>query len=96
LDHNGRAQFIDHWYIGSQEGNHSEISEALSTTAALINAWKDPSIFVDERELCFGSRHMGGAQVVFADGHADFISETIDREAWSKLGTRGEGDVANE
>jgi prepilin-type N-terminal cleavage/methylation domain-containing protein/prepilin-type processing-associated H-X9-DG protein len=93
IDHNGIGQFIDHWYIGTQEGRHSEVSESLGTTAVPINAWKDANVFVDEKELCFSSRHSGGAQVVFADGHATLITETIDRTTWRALGTRGEGDI---
>ena len=52
-DHNGGQQFIDHWYIGIQEGRHSEISESLGTSAVPVNAWRDRTLFVDERELCF-------------------------------------------
>jgi prepilin-type processing-associated H-X9-DG protein len=50
-------------------------------------------LFVDEKELSYSSRHPGGAQVIFADGHFGFVSETIDRQAWSALGTRGRGEV---
>jgi prepilin-type N-terminal cleavage/methylation domain-containing protein/prepilin-type processing-associated H-X9-DG protein len=38
------------------------------------------------------SRHQGGANVVFADGHCDFISETVDIALFQKLCTRKEGD----
>jgi len=92
-DHNGGEQFIDHWYIGTQEGRNSEISESLGTTAAPVNAWRDRSLFVDERELCFGSLHPGGAHVVFADGHVSFTADRIDERTWGTLGTRQEGDL---
>jgi prepilin-type N-terminal cleavage/methylation domain-containing protein/prepilin-type processing-associated H-X9-DG protein len=34
------------------------------------------------------SFHPGGANVVFGDGHLEFISETIDREVWREIGSR--------
>jgi prepilin-type N-terminal cleavage/methylation domain-containing protein/prepilin-type processing-associated H-X9-DG protein len=38
------------------------------------------------------SRHQGGANVVFADGHCDFISETVDVAVFQKLCTRKGGE----
>jgi prepilin-type N-terminal cleavage/methylation domain-containing protein/prepilin-type processing-associated H-X9-DG protein len=93
-DHFGLQQYLDHWYIGTPEGYGNEISESMSSTACPLNAWRDPSLFVDEKELSFGSRHPGGAQVLFADGHSNFIFETIDRQVWSALGTRANSEVA--
>jgi prepilin-type N-terminal cleavage/methylation domain-containing protein/prepilin-type processing-associated H-X9-DG protein len=95
-DHTGTSQFIDHWYIGTPEGRANEVSESMGSTAVSINAFKDASLFVDERELCYSSRHVGGAQVVFADGHVAFISETIDRATWGALGSRRAGDIPGE
>ena len=40
----------------------------------------------------FSSRHQGGANVVFADGHCDFIAETVNEEVFHKLCTRKAGD----
>jgi prepilin-type processing-associated H-X9-DG protein/prepilin-type N-terminal cleavage/methylation domain-containing protein len=34
------------------------------------------------------SMHPGGANVLFADGHVDFISQLIDRPAWREMGSR--------
>jgi prepilin-type N-terminal cleavage/methylation domain-containing protein/prepilin-type processing-associated H-X9-DG protein len=93
-DNYGLQQFLDHWYIGTPEGYGNEISESMSTTAAKINSWRDPSIFVDERELSYSSRHPGGAQLVYVDGHVSMTSEAIDRAAWSAVGTRSNSDYA--
>jgi len=38
------------------------------------------------------SRHGGGVNVVFADGHVDFITETIDRQLFQALCTRKAAD----
>ena len=42
------------------------------------------------------SRHPGGAQFLFADGHVQFISETIDQDILDALTTRNWGEVIPE
>jgi len=42
-----------------------------------------------------GSRHPGGANAVFADGHAQFLRETIAAPLWRALGTRCGGEVVD-
>jgi prepilin-type N-terminal cleavage/methylation domain-containing protein/prepilin-type processing-associated H-X9-DG protein len=96
VDHLGVTQFIDHWYIGTPEGAGNEVSEGMGSTASPVNAHKDRSLFVDARELAYGSWHSGGAQVVFADGHVEFISNSIDKATWRALGTRDGFDVRND
>ncbi len=86
-DHTGNNQFLDHWYIGTLEGYGNEVSESMGSTGVAINSF-GLSVFVDEKELCFSSRHPAGGQVVFADGAVSFIAETIDRTTWSAMGTR--------
>ena len=39
------------------------------------------------------SRHRGGAQALFGDGHVAFMSESIDSTVWQALGTRSGGEV---
>lgn len=101
-DHSGTTQLIDHWYIGSPSSGGNEMSESLGSTAARINAWrkkKDPITTlgeIEELELGYASRHQGGAQVVFADGHLQFIEEEIDPLIWSAMGTRMNGDIIND
>jgi prepilin-type N-terminal cleavage/methylation domain-containing protein/prepilin-type processing-associated H-X9-DG protein len=95
VDNFGLQQFLDHWYIGTPEGFGNEISESLSSTACPINAWKDVNRFVDEKELSYSSGHPGGVQLLFGDGHCDFISETIHMQTWSALGTRANSDIAS-
>jgi prepilin-type N-terminal cleavage/methylation domain-containing protein/prepilin-type processing-associated H-X9-DG protein len=93
-DLTGTIQVVDHWYIGTKEGQGNEISESMGTTAARINAFFDASSFIDEKELCFASRHGKiGAQVVFVDGHVKFMSDSVDDAIWSALGTRGNLDL---
>ncbi len=42
------------------------------------------------------SRHSGGAQSVFADGHVRFFRGGLDRTAWKALGTRNGGETLSD
>ena len=86
-------QVVDHWYIGSRwVYAHNEVSEALGSTGVEPNTHKDLSNYIDAVEIGFTSRHPGGVQCVFVDGHVSFISETIDLQVWSAMGTREGGE----
>ena len=87
-DWTGQSQYLDHWYIGTPEGTGNEISESMASTGVAINSY-GLSVFVDEKELAYSSRHAAnGAQVAFADGHVRLVEESIDRDVWSAMGTR--------
>jgi prepilin-type N-terminal cleavage/methylation domain-containing protein/prepilin-type processing-associated H-X9-DG protein len=96
----GYWQVVDHWYIWSPEQRNypqatGEASEAMGSTAAPINAiLEGNNEHVNQEELSFSSRHPGGTQAVFADGHVQLISESIDRRVWSAMGTRNGGEPA--
>lgn len=49
-----------------------------------------------ERRFQFSSRHADGCHYVFIDGHVDFISETLDLNAFRALLTRAGGEVTVE
>ena len=99
-DLDNSAQYIDHWYIGTNGigkfngAAWNEVSEAIGSTGVPVNGIFK-GVFIDEKEIGFSSRHVGGSQFVFADGHHQFISETIDRSVYSALGTIAGGEVAN-
>jgi prepilin-type N-terminal cleavage/methylation domain-containing protein/prepilin-type processing-associated H-X9-DG protein len=42
--------------------------------------------------ICARSKHSGGVNVAFGDGHVSFINETIDLTTWRALGTRNGGE----
>jgi prepilin-type N-terminal cleavage/methylation domain-containing protein len=95
-DHHSMTQIIDHWYIASPTMGPNEFSEALGSTAAPINAWRNASsVFIEDVELGYSSRHTGLVQAVFGDGRVTSISESIERNTWRALGTRNQGEVAN-
>jgi prepilin-type processing-associated H-X9-DG protein len=41
----------------------------------------------------FGSRHRGGANFAFGDGSVRFLSQSIDREVYRRLGHRCDGEL---
>lgn len=100
-NHDGYQQVVDHWYIGSNNITphapcgqiKNEGSEALGSTGVAINAFKDKSNNIDEVEMSFSSRHFGGIQAVYIDGHVSFINATIKRSIWSAMGTVAYGDL---
>lgn len=91
-DGSGVRQLVDHWAIGTPTFAFNEVSEALGTTAVPMgnSLRRDPSIYPDDQELSFSSQHRGGAQFVFSDGHVTMLSNSIDQEVYSALGTKDE------
>jgi prepilin-type processing-associated H-X9-DG protein len=49
-----------------------------------------------EQRFQFSSRHEGGAQFTFADGHGTFISENMDVNVLRALATRAGNEVVGE
>ena len=59
------------------------------TTAWGINTW------MPRGDASIQSHHPAGAQVVFADGHVEFLNETIDQVTFDRLGMKADGEVIN-
>ncbi len=101
-DYHGHPQVVDHWYIGTRElipqdvsygDSSTEISECLGSTGCPINSTHRDDSPINDKELCFSSRHPGGTQVAFADGHVRFVSEYVDFAIWQAVGSRRNGEV---
>lgn len=95
LDHTGFPQFLDRWCVGTLEGTGNEVSEAMGSTGVALNSHL-LEVFIDERELAFGSQHPGGAQMALVDGAIRFYNADTDRVIWGALGTRGSGEIPSE
>jgi prepilin-type processing-associated H-X9-DG protein/prepilin-type N-terminal cleavage/methylation domain-containing protein len=46
--------------------------------------------------LTAGSRHPGGANVLFVDGHVRFIPDSINLQIWRAVGSRNGGELVSE
>ncbi|MEM7455264.1 MAG: DUF1559 domain-containing protein [Planctomycetota bacterium] len=103
-DHSSNSQKVDHWYIGSAEledyPTHlasgflsAECSECLGSSACPINAIRDETTNINDKELGYGSNHTGGINMGFADGSIQFIRESVDRDVWSAIGSRNGREV---
>ena len=89
IDNQGDNQAVDHWYIGSTDNLiEKNASEALGSTAVPINAFKREMLDIERKEISFSSRHPTGAQMIFMDGHLEFLPESIDAQVFSAMGTR--------
>ncbi len=102
VDYTGNIQKVDHWYIGSRElgtyteigsFNSADVSECLGSTACPINSIKVPESPMNDKELSYGSQHIQGVNMGFADGSVHFVVETIDLEIWSAVGSINGGEV---
>ncbi|MFM9196550.1 MAG: DUF1559 domain-containing protein [Planctomycetia bacterium] len=74
-------------WIGMVEGLAEPIGRVVAHGHHVPNGDPTHAHFSD-----FSSRHQGGANVVFADGHCEFISETIDEIVFQKQCTRNGGE----
>lgn len=76
--------------------NGAELSNEYGSTGVPINSTRRDDIDFGGKEVCFNSRHRGGVNVVYLDGHTRFINQTISPEAWEALGTIAGGDYTSE
>lgn len=95
IDPEGDFQAVDHWYLGSTDlltGKNA--SECLGSLAVPLNAMRMVNLTeIESKELSFSSYHPGGVQLAFADGHATFVTQSLDPAILRAWGTRRGGEV---
>lgn len=82
--------WVDHF---QQWGNNGpspsgEPSHLFGSTGVPINSLRRPEQPFDAKELSYGSRHPAGVNMLFVDGHVQFIRESLSLQVWSALGTQ--------
>jgi prepilin-type N-terminal cleavage/methylation domain-containing protein/prepilin-type processing-associated H-X9-DG protein len=101
LQEDGNAGRVDHWIVAGDDCDNWETtdwSEAAGSTGVPLN-YRAPEKNATKAEtgmaeVAFGSRHTGGAFVLFADGSVRFAIDNISPQIWSALGTRAGAEVA--
>lgn len=63
--------------------------EGMPCDAAGTTSWY-------EMQSAARSRHPGGVNTVFVDGHGEFISDTVDITAWHRLGAIADGQIVGQ
>ncbi len=76
-------------------GLYTEFSWTYGSTGVPLNAIRRNEVPFEQREIAFGSHHVGGANMLFLDGHVSFVSEGISAATWSALGTIDNGDIVD-
>ena len=79
------------WFVGSRH------LDSLRNTENPINTPPGQGSCLDlygyKANGAFGSKHVGGANFVFGDGHVAFVNENIDLITYRALSTRGGGET---
>ncbi|MEM7196537.1 MAG: DUF1559 domain-containing protein [Pseudomonadota bacterium] len=68
-------------------------ADCLRTTCNPLNTRPGEGIVLDRRNGAFASWHSGGAQFAYADGHVEYVRETIDHQIYQGLSTIRGGEV---
>ncbi|OJW18711.1 MAG: hypothetical protein BGO49_23610 [Planctomycetales bacterium 71-10] len=87
-------------YIGFEERGETWLRGGIPYTMYNhVNAMNGRSCengsAIQEGAWSGGSLHPGGGHVVFVDGHARFVRESIDLQVWRAAGSRDGGEVAD-
>jgi prepilin-type N-terminal cleavage/methylation domain-containing protein/prepilin-type processing-associated H-X9-DG protein len=91
-------------YNDDAGGNHLMTINPPNAAAADNIGWNDAVEFPDPmrpltnlgpRQAAPRSRHPGGVNVLFGDGHVAYVGNTIDLTTWRALGTANGGEDAN-
>lgn len=78
---------VDHW-----TQNYGEMSHTGGSTGVPVNAYKQDWLTFEKIEIGFSSRHPAGINAGFVDGHVETITDSIDAEAWSAIGTQARSE----
>ena len=51
---------------------------------------------IQEGAWTASSKHPGGVNVMFADGHVSAVGRSVDVKIWRALGSRNQGEIVDE
>lgn len=85
----------DHWVVGSDDLDaNNDMSECFGSTGVGLNL-PEPTTTTEllAYELGYGSNHTAGASFAFGDASIHFLTDRIDPNVYSALGTMRGGEV---
>lgn len=88
----GQSTYTHHETPNSYVGDMMEYCHDVDGMPCSITGWGQIHQFYASAR----SRHPGGVNVCFGDGHVSFISDTVDRDVWRGLGTAAGGEASRE
>jgi prepilin-type N-terminal cleavage/methylation domain-containing protein len=90
--------------VGERRGESMHHGSTFSSnfqgawTGTKINSpsalWNSPNSY--NQNMGFSSRHVGGAFILFGDGHSKFLSDNINYQTYCYLGDKADGQVVGE
>lgn len=80
--------WVDHFQNGMGEPSH-----IFGSTGIAVNSIRRDEQPFEAKELSYSSRHPAGVNMLFVDGHVQFIRESLNLEVWSALGTQAGGEA---
>lgn len=85
-DHAGEVEQFDSTWIGMVEGGEEAAIRVVGTGEHMFND-------ADGHAEDFRSKHSNGINVIFADGHVEFLQSSIDESIFQAMSTRAGGEA---
>ncbi|MCE2792548.1 MAG: DUF1559 domain-containing protein [Planctomycetota bacterium] len=82
------SDWVDHFQSAAGEPSH-----VYGSTGIAVNSIRRDEQPFGAKELSYSSRHPAGVNMLFVDGHVQFIRESLNLEVWSALGTQAGGEA---
>ena len=87
----GQVAKGDYWFLGGPYSSLYDHTLPINQPSC-VNFVGTTSTIV---AITATSRHPGGANCLFADGHVRFIRDTIDADAWRAMGSMAGGEIVS-
>ncbi|MFM8633317.1 MAG: DUF1559 domain-containing protein [Planctomycetia bacterium] len=84
--HHGENEQFDSVWIGMIEGGHEAVVRVVGGAEEMFNG-------ASPHPEDFRSRHSNGINVVFADGHVEFLQNSLDPAVFQRMSSRAGGEV---
>ncbi len=83
----GEVRAADKWESSNVWSYGISHADCLRSTKNPINTLPGAGVVEERQNSAFGSLHPGGAMFVFADGHVQFVDDSVDLATYQRLST---------